>query len=109
MLGRELPASRRAIADCVVPIRLATSCWVSPALTRAAIKVFRKRLRYARLDAESRLGVGPMSSGKRNDIDAIEAPREYPMPVWRALVAAGRLRSVGGGFFALAVDDLNDD
>ena len=82
---------------------------VDPEVMRAAMKVFRKRLRYARLDAESRLGVGPMSSGKRNDIDAIEAPREHPMPVWRALVAAGRLRAVGGGFFALAVDDLNDE
>ena len=76
---------------------------------RAAIRVFRKRLRYARLDAESRLGVGPMSSGKKNEIDAIEAPREYPMSVWRALVAAGRLKSVGGGFFALVVDDVSDD
>jgi hypothetical protein len=82
---------------------------VDPEVMRAAMKVFRKRLRYARLDAESRLGVGPMSSGKRSEIDAIEAPREYPMGVWRALVAAGRLRAEGGGFFALAVDDLGDD
>jgi hypothetical protein len=50
-----------------------------------------------------------MSSGKRSEIDAIEAPREYPMGGWRALVAAGRLRAEGGGFFALAVDDLGDD
>lgn len=82
---------------------------VDPEVMRAAMKVFRKRLRYARLDAESRLGVGPLSGGKRNDIDAIEAPREYPTAVWHALVAAGRLKSDGKGFYALAVDDVGDD
>lgn len=76
---------------------------------RAAMKVFRKRLRLARLDAESRLGVGPLSGGKRNEIDAIEAPREYPMRVWQALVAAGRLKYDGKGFYSLAVDDLGED
>jgi hypothetical protein len=76
---------------------------------RAAMKVFRKRLRLARLDAESRLGVGPLSGGKRNEIDAIEAPREYPTAVWHALVAAGRLRYDGKGFYSLSVDDLGED
>jgi hypothetical protein len=76
---------------------------------RAAMKVFRKRLRLARLDAESRLGVGPLSGGKRNEIDAIEAPREYPTAVWHALVAAGRLKYDGKGFYSLAVDDLGED
>lgn len=82
---------------------------VDPEVMRAAMKVFRKRLRYARLDAESRLGVGPLSGGKRNEIDAIEAPREYPTVVWHALVAAGRLTSDGKGFYALAVDDVGED
>ena len=82
---------------------------VDPEVMRAAMKVFRKRLRYARLDAESRLGVGPLSGGKRNEIDAIEAPREYPTAVWHALVAAGRLKYDGKGFYALAVDDVGDD
>jgi hypothetical protein len=82
---------------------------ISIEVQRAAMKVFRKRLRLARLDAESRLGVGPLSGGKRNEIDAIEAPREYPMGVWQALVAAGRLRYDGKGFYSLSVDDLGDD
>lgn len=82
---------------------------VDPEVMRAAMKVFRKRLRYARLDAESRLGVGPLSGGKRSEIDAIEAPREYPTSVWHALVHAGRLRFDGKGFYSLAVDDIGED
>ena len=76
---------------------------------RSAMRAFRKRLRLARLDAESRLGVGPMSSGKRNEIDAIIPPREYGVEVWEALVAAGRLRREGGGFYALVNDDVGDE
>lgn len=76
---------------------------------RSAMRAFRKRLRFARLDAESRLGVGPMSSGKRNEIDAIIPPREYPVAVWEALVAAGRLRREGGGFYALVRDDVGEE
>jgi hypothetical protein len=82
---------------------------VDPDVMRAAMKVFRKRLRLARLDAESRLGVGPLSGGKRSEIDAIEAPREHPTAVWHALVRAGRLRTDGKGFYSLAVDDLGDE
>ncbi|MEY4118545.1 MAG: hypothetical protein RLZZ116_1873 [Planctomycetota bacterium] len=95
------------VAEAVVEAR--TGPTVDPEAMRSAMKVFRKRLRLARLDAESRLGVGPLSGGKRNEIDAIEAPREYPTAVWHALVAAGRLRYDGKGFYSLAVDDLGDD
>lgn len=72
---------------------------------RAAMRAFRKRLRLARLDAESRLGVGPLSGGKRHEIDAIVPPREFGIVVWEALVAAGRLRRAGGGFYALVDDE----
>ena len=74
--------------------------------TRAAMRAFRKRLRLARLDAESRLGVGPLSGGKRHEIDAIVPPREFAIVVWEALVAEGRLRRAGGGFYALVDDDV---
>jgi hypothetical protein len=75
---------------------------------RAAMKAFRKRLKFARLDAESRLGVRPTTTGKRAEIDAIIAPSDYPRSVWEALVGAGRLRREGGGFYAL-VDEIADD
>ena len=81
---------------------------VDPDVMKAAMKAFRKRLKFARLDAESRLGVRPTTTGKRAEIDAIIAPSDYPRSVWEALVAAGRLRNDGGGFYAL-VDEIAED
>jgi hypothetical protein len=42
MLGERPPTSNRAIVDCVVPIRRASSRCESPARTRAEIISFRK-------------------------------------------------------------------
>jgi hypothetical protein len=81
---------------------------VDPEVMKAAMKAFRKRLKFARLDAESRLGVRPTTTGKKAEIDAMIAPSDFPRSVWEALVAAGRLRSEGGGFYAL-VDELAED
>ena len=69
---------------------------------RHALRAFRNRLKLTRLDAESKLGVGPMSGGRKHGIDAIIAPREYPPEVWEALANAGKLRRAGAGFYALA-------
>ncbi len=99
--GEELEAAPLA-EDFVTPV-------VPPEVMKSAMKMFRKRLKYTRLDAESRLGVGPMSSGKKSEIDAIESPREFAPVVWAALVAAGKLKREGAGFYSLAVDDLQDD
>jgi hypothetical protein len=49
-----------------------------------------------------------MSSGKRAEIDAIIAPSDYPRSVWEALVAAGRLRRQGGGFYSL-VEEIAEE
>ena len=81
---------------------------VDPDVMKAAMKAFRKRLKLARLDAESRLGVRPTTTGRKAGIDAIIAPSDYPRSVWEALVAAGRLRGEGGGFYAL-VDEIAED
>lgn len=67
-----------------------------------AMKAFRNRLKLTRLDAESKLGVGPMSGGRKHGIDGIIPPREYPHDVWEALVDAGKLRRFDGGFYGLA-------
>lgn len=69
-----------------------------------AMKAFRSRLKLTRLDAESRLGVGPMSGGKKHGIDAIIPPREIPVAVWEALADQGKLRRFGEGFFGLPED-----
>lgn len=82
---------------------------IDPEVVKHALRAFRKRLKFSRLDAESRLGIGPMTGGKKHEIDAIIAPREFPLAVWEALVAAGKLRSERGGFYALVNDDIDDE
>lgn len=66
-----------------------------------AIKAFKKRLKLARLDDESRLGRDPTSKGGRSGICAVQPPEQYPREVWEALAAAGRLRSLGQGLYEL--------
>ncbi|MCE9620192.1 MAG: hypothetical protein K8R92_09820 [Planctomycetes bacterium] len=77
---------------------------VDPAVMQSALKTFRRRVKFAQLDAESKLGVGPMSGGSKHKIEAMIPPREFPMDVWEALVHAGKLRREGQGFYSL-VDD----
>jgi hypothetical protein len=75
---------------------------IDPEVLRQAMRAFRQRLKFTRLDAESRLGVGPMSGGRKHGIDAIIPPREIPAAVWEALAEEGKLRRAGPGFYALA-------
>ncbi len=63
---------------------------VDAAQLKYALKAFRKRLKLTRLDDESRLGYGAMSSGGRSGIVAIPPPTRYPQAVWDELVAAGQ-------------------
>jgi hypothetical protein len=68
---------------------------------KAALKAFKRRLRLTRLDAESNLAGGPLSSGKGSGIVAIVPPNQYSPAVWEELVKQGKLRKVGGGTFEL--------
>ena len=68
---------------------------------RTALRAFRKRMKLIRLDHESKLGVGPMSSGKKADFDAILPPNDFSRAVWQALVAKGKLKNAGQGFYML--------
>lgn len=67
-----------------------------------ALKAFKKRLKMARLDDESRLGHGPMSTCGRSGIVAIVPPNQYPQDVWDELVRQGKLRRAGQGMYELA-------
>lgn len=73
----------------------------SPQELKLALKAFKKRLKLTRLDAESRLGVGPMSSGPGWGVTAITPPIEYSRAVWDELVKQGKLRNTGHGLYAL--------
>ncbi len=74
----------------------------TPEELRKAMKAFKKRLKLTRLDDESSLGRGPLSSGKSSGIVAITPPNQYPKAVWDELVARGRLKYAGQGLYQLA-------
>jgi hypothetical protein len=69
---------------------------------KKAYKAFKKRLKLARLDDESRLGRGAMSGGGSSGIQAIQPPNQYPKAVWDELVRQGKLRYVGHGLYELS-------
>jgi len=68
---------------------------------KSALKAFKKRLKLARLDDESRLGHRAMSSGGQSGIVAIPPPAQYPQTVWDELVRQGKLRRAGHGLYEL--------
>lgn len=72
-----------------------------PGKLRNAMKAFKKRIKLTRLDDESRLGHGPLSSGGRSGVVAISPPAQYPKEVWEELVRLGRLRHAGHGLYQL--------
>jgi len=72
---------------------------------KKAMRAFRKRIKLVRLDHESKLGVGPMTGGKKADFEAIMAPQEFPAEVWKALAAEGKLKAAGPGFYMLPDED----
>lgn len=73
-----------------------------PEELRKAMKAFKKRIKLARLEDESRLGHGATSKGGRSDIVAVVPPSQYPRAVWDELVRQGKLRRAGQGLYELA-------
>lgn len=68
---------------------------------KRALKAFRKSLKVTRLDAESSLGVGPMSSGRHSSIVGMRPPERYPAAVWEELARQGRLIAGKFGVYEL--------
>ncbi len=68
---------------------------------KKAFKAFRKRLKLTRLDEESKLGGGAMSSGRKSDIVAITPPSQFSQAVWDELVRQGKLKKAGHGMYEL--------
>ena len=73
----------------------------TPEQLKQALKAFRKRLKLTRLDAESNLGGGPLSSGRDSGIVAVAPPQQFPQAVWDALVRQGKLKPAGRGTYEL--------
>ncbi len=74
---------------------------VDPAILKSALKAFRKRLKFTRLDDESGLGSKALSGGKHSGIVGIVPPNQFPRAVWEELARQGKLRHVGGGAYEL--------
>jgi len=68
---------------------------------KRAMKAYRKRLKLARLDEESRLGHDATSKGEHSKIVAVRPPEQYPKEVWDQLVVLGRLRDIGHGLLEI--------
>ena len=73
----------------------------SPEQLQAAMNAFRKRLNLMRLDDESRLGYGPMSSGGKSRVVAIRPPDQFPKEVWQELARQKKLKYAGHGLYEL--------
>lgn len=68
---------------------------------KSALTAFKKRYKLTKLDDESRLGGGrPTTGGKKSEIAGIVPPREFGRDVWEELAKGGKIRDVGGGFYA---------
>jgi hypothetical protein len=72
---------------------------------KQAFKAFKKRLKLTRLDAESNISGGPLSSGRDSGIVAITPPNQYPQAVWDELVKQGKLKKASHGTYELADQD----
>jgi len=66
---------------------------------KRAMKAYRKRLKLARLDEESKLGHDPLSRGQHSQIIGVKPPEQYPQEVWDRLTELGRLNSIGHGLY----------
>ena len=66
---------------------------------KEALKAYKKRLKLARLDDESRLGHGAMTKGGQSGIVGVRAPDQFPKEIWEELVRRGRLKYGGDGLY----------
>lgn len=66
-----------------------------------ALRAFRHRLKYMKLDQESQISQRDLTSGKKADIGSIQppGPSEFDPRVWKALVKKGMLVDEGHGFY----------
>jgi hypothetical protein len=66
---------------------------------KRALGAFKKRLKMIRLDDDSRLGHGPMSSGRRETVVSIQPPSGFGKAVWEELADLGYLTRDTSGFY----------
>ena len=67
---------------------------------KRALKAFKKRLKLARLDDNSRLGGGAMTGGEKG-LMAVTPPDQYSKAVWDELARQGKIKDAGYGLYEL--------
>jgi len=78
-----------------------TALVFTPEQLKSAYNAFKKRWKLTRLDQESQIGRGPMSSGQKSTIAGIVPPDQFPRAVWDELVKAGKIKRAGSGFYSM--------
>ena len=77
---------------------------IDEAILKAAMKAFRRRLKFDQLDEDSKIDMrDPMSKGATK-VTAIEPPREWGPEVWDELARRGAIRRVGKALYEMAAD-----
>lgn len=66
-----------------------------------ALRAFRHRLKFKKLDDESKISQRDVTTGKKANIDSIQppGPSEFDPRIWKALVKEGMLVEEGRGFY----------
>jgi len=66
-----------------------------------ALRAFRHRLKFKKLDDESKISQRDVTTGKSANIDSIVPPgaSEFDPRIWKVLVKDGKLEDAGGGFY----------
>ena len=75
---------------------------ISKEVLKSAYVAFKKRWKLTKLDEESRIGRGPMSSGQKSTIIGIQPPNQFPSAVWELLVEQGKIKRTGRDQYALS-------
>ncbi len=77
---------------------------IDESVLKAAMKAFRRRLKFDQLDEDSRIDLrDPMSKGATK-VTAIEPPREWGQDVWDELARRGAIKRVGRSLYEMAAD-----
>ena len=66
-----------------------------------ALRAFRHRLKFKKLDDESKISQRDVTTGKKANIDSIQppGPSEFDPRIWKVLVKQGKLVDAGQGFY----------
>jgi hypothetical protein len=68
---------------------------------KKAYKAFKKRLKLTRLDADSKVGHGPLSGTGKTQIVSIQPPLGFGREIWEELAEKGYLKRDTAGFYEL--------